>query len=407
MGCMNERFSFTTYSLYKGSPMLFNRKKKKFKQLYPCEHLFELYNDQKVEQVAIPDSVKSIVFILPDMATFSGGLTSVLRLVTYLSGFGYDIYYYTLNPTDESVFKHNATINLKGYKGQLIQEQELQQRTFDVAVATLWTSVYFVAKNRHLFSYKAYFIQDFEPYFYPQGDLFQLSLQTYRMGFLMISLGSWNKRMIESNDPNLKVHYIDFPFEQSEYQKGSSKRTRIQEKIARKLLTFAVYLKNDPKRAPALVILQLGYMKQQLEAQGYTIEIIYYGTDASFEIMYGFNAGKLSLEALKSLYLKADFGVVASFTNISLVNYEMIAMGLPVMDYRSGSAADFFTDETMLFLSNETDAIYKAVQQILADPQQPEKMVFRAQQHIDGKTWEHTAQQFASILQALPQSANP
>jgi glycosyltransferase involved in cell wall biosynthesis len=366
-----------------------------------------LYNDQKVEQVAIPDSVKSIVFILPDMATFSGGLTSVLRLATYLSGYGYDIYYYTLNPTDESVFKHNATINLKGYKGQLIQEQELQQRTFDVAVATLWTSVYFVAKNRHLFSYKAYFIQDFEPYFYPQGDLFQLSLQTYRMGFLMISLGSWNKRMIESNDPNLKVHYIDFPFEQSEYQKGSSKRTPIQEKIARKLLTFAVYLKNDPKRAPALVILQLGYMKQQLEAQGYTIEIIYYGTDASFEIMYGFNAGKLSLEALKSLYLKADFGVVASFTNISLVNYEMIAMGLPVMDYRSGSAADFFTDETMLFLSNETDAIYKAVQQILADPQQSENMVFRAQQHIDGKTWEHTAQQFASILQALPQSANP
>ena len=403
---MDERFSFTTYSLYKESPMLFKRKKKKFTQLYPCEHLFELYNDQKVEQVASGSPIKSIVFILPDMATFSGGLTSVLRLATYLSGFGYDIFYYTLNPTQDSVFKHNATINLKGYKGQLIQEQELQQRTFDVVVATLWTSVYFVAKNRHLFRYKAYFIQDFEPYFYPQGDLFQLSLQTYRMGFIMISLGSWNKRMIESNDSKLSVHSVDFPFEQSEYQLESSGRVPIQEKIARKQLTFAVYIKNDPKRAPALLVLQLGYMKQQLESQGYTIEIIYYGTDASYEIPYGFNAGKLSLEELKSLYLKADFGVVASFTNISLVNYEMIAMGLPVMDYRSGSAPDFFSDDTMLFLSHETDGMYKTVLSLIASPQRLDALVLNAQKHIKGKTWESTAHQFAAVLQSLQEAGN-
>lgn len=403
---MDERFSFTTYSLYKESPMLFKRKKKEFTQLYPCEHLFELYNDQKVEQVASGSPIKSIVFILPDMATFSGGLTSVLRLATYLSGFGYDIFYYTLNPTQDSVFKHNATINLKGYKGQLIQEQELQQRTFDVVVATLWTSVYFVAKNRHLFRYKAYFIQDFEPYFYPQGDLFQLSLQTYRMGFIMISLGSWNKRMIESNDSKLSVHSVDFPFEQSEYQLESSGRVPIQEKIARKQLTFAVYIKNDPKRAPALLVLQLGHMKQQLESQGYTIEIIYYGTDASYEIPYGFNAGKLSLEELKSLYLKADFGVVASFTNISLVNYEMIAMGLPVMDYRSGSAPDFFSDDTMLFLSHETDGMYKTVLSLIASPQRLDALVLNAQKHIKGKTWESTAHQFAAVLQSLQEAGN-
>ena len=403
---MDERFSFTTYSLYKESPMLFKRKKKKFTQLYPCEHLFELYNDQKVEQVASGSPIKSIVFILPDMATFSGGLTSVLRLATYLSGFGYDIFYYTLNPTQDSVFKHNATINLKGYKGQLIQEQELQQRTFDVVVATLWTSVYFVAKNRHLFRYKAYFIQDFEPYFYPQGDFYQLSLQTYHMGFIMISLGSWNKRMIESNDSKLSVHSVDFPFEQSEYQLESSGRVPIQEKIARKQLTFAVYIKNDPKRAPALLVLQLGYMKQQLESQGYTIEIIYYGTDASYEIPYGFNAGKLSLEELKSLYLKADFGVVASFTNISLVNYEMIAMGLPVMDYRSGSAPDFFTDDTMLFLSHETDGMYKTVLSLIASPQRLDALVLNAQKHIKGKTWESTAHQFAAVLQSLQEAGN-
>lgn len=386
--------------------MLFKRKKKKFTQLYPCEHLFELYNDQKVEQAASANPINSIVFILPDMATFSGGLTSVLRLATYLSGFGYDIYYYTLNPTEDSVFKHNATINLKDYKGRLIQDQELQQRTFDVAVATLWTSVYFVAKNRHLFSYKAYFIQDFEPYFYPQGDFYQLSLQTYHMGFIMISLGSWNKRMIESNDSKLIVHSVDFPFEQSEYQLHSSGRVPVQEKIARKQLTFAVYVKNDPKRAPALVILQLGFMKQQLESQGYTIEIIYYGTDASYEIPYGFNAGKLSLEELKSLYLKADFGVVASFTNISLVNYEMIAMGLPVMDYQSGSAPDFFTDDTMLFLSHETDGMYKTVQSLIADPHCLDAMVLNAQKHIKDKTWESTAHQFAAVLQSLHKADN-
>ena len=38
------------------------------------------------------------------------------------------------------------------------------------------------------------------------------------MGYHMISLGHWNKYRIEKLLPNIKVDFIDFPFEEKQYQ---------------------------------------------------------------------------------------------------------------------------------------------------------------------------------------------
>ena len=42
-----------------------------------------------------------------------------------------------------------------------------------------------------------YFVQDYEPYFYMFGEAFIIAQKTYELGFHMISLGAWNKHMVE------------------------------------------------------------------------------------------------------------------------------------------------------------------------------------------------------------------
>jgi hypothetical protein len=57
-------------------------------------------------------------------------------------------------------------------------------------VATSWPTAYSVF-NSHCTGERFYFVQDFEPYFYPAGTLNLLAENTYRMGFHAITAGRW------------------------------------------------------------------------------------------------------------------------------------------------------------------------------------------------------------------------
>ena len=76
--------------------------------------------------------------------------------------------------------------------------------------------------------------------------------------------------------------------------------------------------------------------------KGYEIEVNFFGFNKSTKLSFGNNLGKLNKEEMKSLYEKSDFGIVASMTNISLVPYEMLAMGLPIVEFKDGSFPFFF-----------------------------------------------------------------
>ncbi len=52
----------------------------------------------------------------------------------------------------------------------------------DVAICTFWVSAYFLLKFNKT-KRKYYFIQDYEPLFYPGGATFALAESTYRFGF--------------------------------------------------------------------------------------------------------------------------------------------------------------------------------------------------------------------------------
>ncbi len=334
-----------------------------------------------------------IAFIIPGMEALNGGHTSILRLGTYLSELGHEIYYIPYENQEKKEMELNAKTNLFNYKGVFLEKNDIVKLNFDIGIATSWLSGYHLLAHQNNFDYKMYFVQDFEPYFFPVSDYYYLSLNTYKFGFHMVSLGKWNKDQIE-DITSRDVDYIDFPVEINKY-KLHNRAIKIDNEIK-----IAVYLKTDEKRAPFILLEQMKYLQEKMKDLGYTVILNVFGLDKLIKIPYINNLGKLKDYELVDLYQNSHFGLVASLTNISLVNYEMILSGLPVIDFIDGSAPTFFTEEEMIFIKSEIGDLFNKVHYYVNHQKELNELFNRAQNKIinEKTSWKKSAQQFNEIL---------
>jgi len=332
-----------------------------------------------------------IVFIINGMPRYSGGHTSILRLGTYLCDFGHDVSYITTDGSNADLMHENAIINLPYYKGKILEKNGLQL-AYDIGIATEWITSYHLTKHQHKFQHKSYFIQDYEPGFYQEGDQYYLALNSYKLGLHMISLGKWNKYRIEARCPDMSVDFIEFPFEKKQYHVVS----RVIE--IKEVLKVAVYIKMDARRGPFLLFQSLDLLQRKMKPLGLEVEILFFGLPKEVKLPLGKNLGKLSHTQLIDLYKSAHIGVAVSYSNISLVPFEMIASGLPVCDFRDGSAPYFFGEDTMILCNSVPEDFVERILYFVKHQSELNAMLSRAQRAIEDKTWENSAKQFCDIL---------
>lgn len=358
----------------------YNKEFKYFSKLSSVIDLDPIVNDNLTD-------FRIITFIVPDILPYSGGHTSILRLGTELFYLGYKVNYLTYREQSIEQMKKNAQINLIGYKGEMYDKTYLNSIETDIVVATYWESVYYAKKIK---GYKTYFIQDYEPYFYTFGEKFLLCKQTYDLGFHMISLGQWNKEMIKK-ECDKKCDFIDFPYEKSEYKHVHRNYHEYKDK---KNLKIAVYIKNEEKRAPFIIQTILENLRNKFKENEKNVEIFYFGEDKNIKMNNGNSLGKLSKDDLFKLYSECDFGVVASLTNISLVPYEMIATGLPVIEFKYGTFSYFFEDNSCILTDFNYKNLYNQLTYYLKNPDELEIMSNNALKQIQNLSWKKSAKQF-------------
>lgn len=347
----------------------------------------------KCENQIIPEKKYcTIAFIIPEMSKHSGGHTGILRLGTYLYEMGHDVHYIAINNVTKETMERNASINFPSWKGTFHEHSKLGKNYYDIGVATKWNTCYHLLSHQSKFGLKAYFIQDFEPFFYAMSDHYLLSLNTYKMGFKMISLGPWNANMINKFLPHEIVNYIEFPVELEIYDL-KPRKININNQVK-----LAVYLKRDPKRAPFLLLEHLKYLQYRMQKENISLDINIFGIEKNISLPVGNNLGKLNTEQLRILYEQSHFGIVASLTNISYVNYEMIASGLPVIDFIDGSAPSFFSSEEMIFIESHPMDLYNKVKFFMINQDKLNNLLNRAQVKLKSITWRSQAERFANIL---------
>jgi glycosyltransferase involved in cell wall biosynthesis len=206
-----------------------------------------------------------------------------------------------------------------------------------ILICTHWSTVYNV-RNQKINGKKFYFVQDFEPMFEPVNSQYVKALSTYSMGFNVICFGNWIANKIES-DFGITAKRIPFTLDHKNYSADARPKTV-------DVLLFA--RPSQPRRCFELAVEAL----KILYKQNRSIRIGLYGEEAYGELGFPYhNFGLIKDQArLADIYRASRVGICLSPTNPSLVGYEMLACGLPLVDIKvPGWEANFGGDAVVYY----------------------------------------------------------
>jgi glycosyltransferase involved in cell wall biosynthesis len=318
-----------------------------------------------------PGVGKKITWIVPGLIIGGGGHRNIFRAAYQLEQAGYEIaLYFTEWDKDERelatlVRRHFYPLKaeMKRYEGRIAP--------CDVLFATHWSTVRPALDNRSQAHEVMYFVQDFEPLFYPMGTEYLLAENTYRQGLYHITSGPWCERMLRSRF-GAEADHFQFPVDTNVYF------PRERTDAHRRILYFAK--PEMPRRCYDLGVAAL----REFSALRPDVEIVFFGSSIRTGAL-GFPvraAGLLGLEELAELYANSDLGIVFSPTNPSLVPYEMMACGLPVVDLKADLAELNYGDRDDIALLVEPDParIALAVADLLADEHELQLRRVRSQE---------------------------
>lgn len=190
----------------------------------------------------------------------------------------------------------------------------------DAIIATGWETAYpsylDASSARRL-----YFVQDFEPSFYPMGSNYVLAENTYRFGFHGITAGGWLAEKL-STEYGMATDKFDFAVDKSKYwltnqQARSEVFFYARPVTARRAFEFGLMALSEFSRLRPDVTINFA---------GWHVNPV----DVPFPFV---NHGSLELKALNELYNRCAAGLVLSLTNMSLLPLELMSSGVvPVVN---------------------------------------------------------------------------
>jgi O-antigen biosynthesis protein len=249
----------------------------------------------------------------------SGGHTTIFRMIRYLEAHGYRnrLYFYNVYGADPEYYAAIAR-DAYGFTGPIRTLDSVGMEDADAIVATSWATAYPVYNARSS-GKRFYFVQDYEPWFYPVGALSLLAENTYRMGFHAITAGKWLSKKLRS-EFGMDADSFDFGCDTNAYSLLPGSR--------RNGIVF--YARPEAARRG----FELGLMTIELFAKQFPeIEVHIYGERMGRLPFRCHDHGRVSPEQLNHIYNQCFAGLSLSLTNVSLVPHEMLAAGcIPVVN---------------------------------------------------------------------------
>lgn len=262
-------------------------------------------------------------------AAGSGGHTTLFRMVEGLEARGHRCVVFLYDRHGLDVDQRTAELRA-GWPTVRAEVRDVRAgiRGVDAVVASSWESAHVLLAYDDEPAHRLYFIQDYEPYFYPRGSEYELATMTYRFPFRRIALGDMVAGCLK-NELGQVSELVPFGCDTDTYHlpPGETPRAGV-----------VLYAKPDvDRRGYLLAALALERFHRAHPDQ----PIHVYGsrpTGLPFPVTYH---GRLTPTELNTLYGTVVAGLAMSFTNISLVAEEMLAAGVvPVVNDSPLARAD-------------------------------------------------------------------
>lgn len=290
----------------------------------------------------------------------SGGHTTLFRMVEAAEQRGHECTLLLYDRNSDDVARHESVI--RRYWPNIragIRSATGETGGMHALVASSWGTAHVVASRAPSTVKCFYFIQDYEPYFYPRGALYALAEDTYRFGFTNIALGEMVASRLRDELGIIADATVPFGCDTSTY------RLLPRDSASAPRAGIVYYAKRSVDRRGyllaklALEIFHVQHPEHEIHIFGDTV------TDWSIPVT---NHASMSPSELNALYNRTIASVALSFTNISLVAEELMAAGnMPIMIDHPFPRADLSAPETS-WMPATPDAIAHGLSAAVSSP---------------------------------------
>ena len=250
----------------------------------------------------------------------SGGHTTMFRMIQGLESAGIRCVLFLHDRHGGDIAEHARRVR-QGWPDvhAEVRDAQLGIAGVDACFATSWESAHVLARRAPEKVRRLYFIQDYEPYFYPRGSLYALAEDSYRFGYRHVALGQMVADAIRQ-ELGVASDIVPFGCDNDIY--------RLLPQTSRSGVVF--YSKPEvPRRGYVHIRLALEEFHRRHPEQ----EIHAYGDRVADTLVPVTWHGRMWPEELNELYNRTLGGIAISFTNITLVAGEMLSAGsIPVVN---------------------------------------------------------------------------
>jgi glycosyltransferase involved in cell wall biosynthesis len=337
----------------------------------------------------VPGQPLAANWVMTPPAPGSGGHTTLFRMIRYLEAHGYTnrVYFYDVHSGDHAYYE-SIVRSYYGFQGP-VANIDGGMEDAHIVMATGWPTAYPIF-NARCAGKRFYFLQDFEPYFYPAGSLGSYAESTYRMGFHGIKIGTSFVEKL-TTEFGMRVDTFTFGCDVSQYHLSNSTR--------RSGIVFYARWDNS-RRGVELGLLAL----EVFAARRPDIEIHIYGDKIGPQSFKFIDHGRISPDEINRIYGVCFAGLSLSFTNVSLAPLEMLAAGcIPVVNDTIHVRTDL--DNPFVRLAAAFPQALAAQLEDIVQNSDPEALSFAAAASVQSVTWDDAGDAFDGALRrALKQS---
>ena len=305
---------------------------------------------------------KKIAWVIPHPGKGSGGHRTIIQNVNALLRAGYecDIFVEDDGVSTSDIVRRKINEWYEPCDAGIFVGFDFK-KDYDLLFATGWQTIDFVKKLPA--KKKAYFIQDYEPWFFPMGDQYLITENSYKYGFLPVTIGKWLAHKMDS-EFNTPAEYFDFGADLNVYKHLDN--------VEKENAICYVYQPEKPRRCDYIGLKALKLIK----ALRPDVKIYLYGSELVTRPI-DFECENLHInpvEECNKLYNKCKVGICLSASNPSRIPFEMMAAGLPVVElYKENNLYDL-PDGGVLLSDTTPEAIASSVIHLLDNPEEAKKM---------------------------------
>jgi glycosyltransferase involved in cell wall biosynthesis len=342
--------------------------------------------------LVVRDRGLSTAWIMHPPGESSGGAQNIFRFVRYLEEAGHRSRVYLYHSADhpiDAVYVRQLIAASPSYPdvaAEFIAYDPAQgvHPDVDALFATGWETAYPAFRDPSP-ARRFYFVQDYEPSFYPVGSEHVLAENTYRFGFQGVTAGRWLSDKLTA-DYGMQAAPFGFGADLRHYSFANPGRRDGVFFYARPVTTRRGF--------------ELGVMALELVARANPdVRIHLAGWDiSSYHLPFPHvDHGMLPITALDDIYNQCGVGLVLSLTNLSLLPLELLASGvIPVLN-RGENNAKVAQNEFIRYAQPSPHALASAVLEELGRPDLPEYAA-KAAVSVADLSWDRPGRDFVDVV---------